>query len=84
MILKDTKDRNEIEGYPIIKQYQYLGIIIDNKMKINSHVEIIAKKLNEYFTRNYVLNKRYFTFKSIKLIYGFFINLDYYMDYLHL
>ena len=26
-------DRSEIEGYPIIKQYKYLGITIDNKMK---------------------------------------------------
>jgi hypothetical protein len=34
MILKDSDDRNEIEGYSIIKQFKYL-VIIDNKMKIN-------------------------------------------------
>ena len=72
MILKGKDDRNEIEGYPIIKQYKYLGITIDNKMKINSHIGIIDKKLNEYFTRNYVLNKRYFSVKSIMLIFGYF------------
>ena len=33
-------------------------------MKINYHVGIIDKKLNEYFTRNYILNKRYFSFKN--------------------
>ena len=26
MILKGIDNRNEIEGYPIIKQYKYLGI----------------------------------------------------------
>ena len=44
MILKGTDDRSEIEGYPIIKQYKYLGITIDNKMKINNHIGIIDKK----------------------------------------
>ena len=41
-------------------------------MKINSHIGIIDKKLSEYFTRKYVLNKRYFIFKSIILIFGYF------------
>ena len=63
---------NEIEEYPIMKQYKYLGITIDNKMKINYHVGIIYKKLNQYFTRNYVLNNRYFNIKSIMLIFGYF------------
>ena len=39
-------------------------------MKINSHIGIIDKKLSENFTRNYVLNKRYFSVKSIMLIFG--------------
>ena len=41
-------------------------------MKINNHIGIIDKKLNEYFTRNYVLNKKYFNVKSIMLIFGYF------------
>ena len=35
MILKDIDEKNEIEGYLIIKQYKYLGITIDNLMKFN-------------------------------------------------
>ena len=41
-------------------------------MKINKQVCNIDKKIREYFTRNYVLNKRYFCVKSIMLIFGFF------------
>ncbi len=72
MIIKGNEDRNEIEGYPVIKRYKYLGITIDDKMKINKHVGNIDKKIGEYFTRNYVLNKRYFSVKSIMLIFGYF------------
>ena len=42
-------------------------------MKINYHVGIIDKILSEYFTKNYVLNKRYFSAKSFKLIFGYFL-----------
>ena len=73
MILKnDANDGNEIEDFPIIKEYKYLGITIDNKMRINSHIGMIDKKLNEYFKRNYILNKRYFSVKSIMLLFGYF------------
>ena len=41
-------------------------------MKINKHVCNFDKKIGEYFTRNYVLNKRYFSVKSIILIFEYF------------
>jgi len=50
MILKSKNDRNEIEGYPIIKQYKY-GLKIYNNMKINSHIGIIDKNLGKYFKK---------------------------------
>ena len=46
-------------------------------MKINKHVCNFDKKIGEYFTRNYVLNKTYFNVKSIMLIFDIFINQDY-------
>ena len=79
MILKGNEDRIETERYPVIKEYKYLGNKINNKMKINKYVCNIDKKIGEYFTRNYVLNKRYFSVKSIMLIFYIFINQDYYM-----
>ena len=73
MIVNNYKiDENNIEGYPIIKEYKYLGILINDKMNIQNHIGSIDKKLDEYFERNYVLNKRYFSVKSIMLIFGYF------------
>ena len=69
--IKEDNDNN-IEGYPIITKYKYLGILINDKMNIQSHIGNIDKKLDEYFTKNYVLNKRYFSVKSIMLIFGYF------------
>ena len=67
-----VKEKDNIEGYPIIKEYKYLGILINDKMNIQNHIGSIDKKLDEYFQKNYVLNKRYFSVKSIMLIFGYF------------
>ena len=73
MIVNNNKiDENNIEGYPIIKEYKYLGILINDKMNIQNHIGNIDKKLNEYFKKNSILNKRYFSVKSVMLIFGYF------------
>ena len=73
MILNNQKiEENNIEEYPIIKEYKYLDILINDKMNIQNHIGSIDKKLDEYFEKNYVLNKRYFSVKSIMLIFGYF------------
>ena len=38
MKLKDEDNRNVIKGYPIIKEYKYLIIIIDDKIQINHYI----------------------------------------------
>ena len=72
MLIKGKEEDVEIEGYPVITEYKYLGITIDNKLKIAKHIGNIDKKVNEYFSRNYILNKRYFSVKSIMQIFGYF------------
>ena len=73
MILKnDIKEKDNIDGYPIIREYKYLGILINFKMNIQNHIGMINKKLDEYFKKNFILNKRYFSVKSIMLIFGYF------------
>ena len=41
-------------------------------MTIQSHIGNIDKKLKKYFEKNYILNKRFFSVKSIMLIFGYF------------
>ena len=72
ILINDIKEKDNIEGYPIIKEYKYLGILINDKMNIQNHIGNIDKKLDEYFRKNFILNKRYFSVKSIMLIFGYF------------
>ena len=71
MLIKVIENDEYIRDYPVIKEYKYLGIVIDNKLNIRKHIGNIDKKLNEYFSRNYILNKRYFSVKSIENIWIF-------------
>ena len=84
MLIKGIENDEYIRDYPVIKEYKYLEILINNKLGINKHMGNINKKLNEYFRRNYIINKRYFRVKSIMKYLDIFIDLDYYMDYRHL
>ena len=72
MLIKGIENDEYIRDYPVIKEYKYLGILINNKLKIVKHIGNIDKKLNEYFSRNFILNKRYFSVKSIMQIFGYF------------
>ena len=58
MLIKGNENDVYINDYPVIKEYKYLGIVIDNKLNIIKHIGDIDKKLNEYFRRNNILNKR--------------------------
>ena len=48
IISNNTKEVNDnnIDGYPIITKYKYLGILINDKMNIQSHIGNIYKKLD--------------------------------------
>jgi len=72
MLIKGIENDEYIRDYPVIREYKYLGILINNKLGINKHIGNIDKKLNEYFRRNYIINKRYFSVKSIMQIFGYF------------
>ena len=50
MILKNKVENNDnIDGYPIKDKYKYLGIMINDKMNIQSHIGNIDKKLKKIF-----------------------------------
>jgi hypothetical protein len=70
LIINDNGlNRSTIGGYPVVESYKYLGIDIDSKMKPNNHLRKLNTKLNEYFKRNFMLHKKYFSaFSLIRLI----------------
>ena len=74
-VVKGKEQNDNIEGYPIIKEYKYLGILINDKLNIQNHIGLINKKLSEYFRKNYFLNQRYFSVKSIMLLFNYFNNI---------
>ena len=43
ILINDIKEKDNIEGYPIIKEYKYLGILINDKMNIQIILEILIK-----------------------------------------
>ena len=72
MLIIGNENDECINDCPVIKEYKYLWILIDNKLNIRKHIGNIDKKLNEYFRRNNILNKWYFSVKSIMQIFGYF------------
>ena len=69
MVIKGKEEDVEIEGYPVITEYKYLGITIDNKLKIAKHIDNKDKKLREYFSRNSIMQIFGYFHKS-RLLYG--------------
>ena len=73
MILKNKIERDDnIDDYPIINKVKYLSIMINDKINIQNHIGNIDKKLKKYFEKYYILNKIFFSVKSIMLIFGYF------------
>ena len=71
-LIRVEEQNDNVEGYPILNEYKYLGILLDKKLNIQNHIGLINKKLIEYFRKNYFLNQRYFSVKSIILLFNFF------------
>ena len=71
-VIKGEEQNDNVEGYPILNEYKYLGILIDKKLNIQNHIGFIKKKLSEYFRKNYFLNQRYFSVKSVMLLFNYF------------
>ena len=84
MLIKRIENDEYIRDYPVIKEYKYLGILINNDSGINKHISNIDKKSNEYFSINYILNINILVLNQLCKYLDIFIGLDYYMDYLYL
>ena len=49
MLIKGIEEDVEIEGYLVITEYKYLGIMIDNNLRITKHIGNIDKKMKRIF-----------------------------------
>ena len=52
-------------GFPIVKQYRYLGILINNWLNPIGGLKETSKKIEVYIKRNRWLLKRYFSIKTL-------------------
>ena len=71
-VVKEEEQNDNVKGYPILNEYKYLGMLMNKKLNIQNHIGFINKKLTQYFRKNYFLNQRYFSVKSIMLLFNYF------------
>jgi hypothetical protein len=82
MILhRDEGDkRKELLRYPLVNEYKYLGVLINDRMNCPKQIHVIGGRIDKYFSRNKWLIHKYFTtggliqiwslFQKSRLVYG--------------
>jgi hypothetical protein len=73
IINDDAKDCSDIRGFPVVTEYNYLGVLIDSHMKPGRHVGKIREKLKVYLRKNRMLQQKYFTPFSLLRISEYFV-----------
>jgi hypothetical protein len=61
----DGTDSREINGFPVVNDYKYLGVRLDNKLTPKSHIFHITRQLSTYLKRKRNLCRKYFTPSSL-------------------
>jgi len=72
MCIKGKLLDKEHRGYPVVKDYKYLGVVITDKLKCDKHITNIASKLKAYTSRNRMLRHTKFSVRSLILIFNYF------------
>jgi predicted transcriptional regulator len=60
MITKGVREK-DISEYPIVREYKYLGVIMDENLNCLLYIRAVNKKLSEYLRKNFMLKKYYFS-----------------------
>ncbi len=60
------------EDIPIVKNYRYLGISLDNSLVPLKHLKTINNKMKIYMKKNKMLMKEFFSLKSLKILHQHF------------
>ena len=72
IIDNDRNDMHKHRGYPIKKNYKYLGITINNNISPREGLEQLNKKLEVYLARSTWINRKFFTPKSLMSLAGYY------------
>jgi hypothetical protein len=59
-------------GFPIVKEYKYLGVLIDSKLLVKKHINNVSDRIETYIQRNKKLLLKYFSPKSFLKIFSYF------------
>lgn len=82
MRLKGPKfvPNRELLGYPLVREYRYLGVIVDDKLTCPKQVHVVTGRIDKYFRRNRMLIHKHFStgalvqlwalFQKSRLVYG--------------
>jgi len=68
IINDDGNDSNNINRYPVVLEYKYLGVLVNTKLSPKYHIWHIRDKVGEYLKRNFMIHKKYFTMSLIRII----------------
>ena len=44
---KEDIDTEQIDGYPIVRKYKYLGVMFDEALKFDEHLTMILTKIQK-------------------------------------
>ena len=73
IINDDGVDSRTIRGFPVVSEYNYLGVLIDSKIKPGRHVAKVRAKLKVYLSKNRILQQKYFTPFSLLRLMEYFV-----------
>jgi len=64
---------NNINGYPVVLEYKYLGVLINTKLSPKYHICHIRDKVSQCLKKNFMLQKKYFTPLSLIRVVDYFV-----------
>mgnify|MGYP003293343765 CR=1 FL=1 len=71
-IFEDSPKDKDYLGFPIVKSYKYLGVLINFRLKCFEHITKVAERINVYLSRNRMLKFKDFSPRSLFTIFTYF------------
>jgi hypothetical protein len=69
----DNTDPTELENFPVVSEYKYLGVTLNSHLTPMTHIYLLNRKLKEYFRRNSFLHKKVFSVSTLTTLVDLFV-----------